>query len=77
MRFGRRAAEMTEQTIWYEVADLTDPADEPYMVLRIDTAARRENGVEGTVVSLHWTRQEAQTAAQKLTDGLRRSEQRR
>lgn len=58
---------MTQQTIWYQVADLNNPSAEPYMVLRIDTSVRRGTGVEGEVVSLHWTRDEADTRAAELS----------
>lgn len=55
---------MTERTIWYAVADLTNPEAEPFAVLSIDTTVAHEGGVEGTVVSLHWSRDEAQ----RITD---------
>lgn len=58
---------MTDQTVWYVVADLTDPVAEPFAVLSVDTSIRREGGVEGTVVSLHWQRAEAENAARALT----------
>lgn len=56
------------RTIFYEVAEINDPADEPFMVLRIDVTARRGNGVEGTVQSLHRTREEASARARELTE---------
>lgn len=59
---------MTQQTIWYQVADLTDPTAEPYMVLRIDASVRRgATGVEGEVISLHWSRDEAEARAAALS----------
>lgn len=57
---------MTEQTVWYQVADINDPAAEPFMVLRIDTSVRRGTGCEGEVISLHWTRDEAEARAAAL-----------
>lgn len=54
---------MTDRTIWYVVADLIGPAGEPFAVLSVDTCARRDGGVEGTVVSLHWERDKAQQIA--------------
>lgn len=56
------------RTIFYEVAELNNPADEPFMVVRIDVAARRGNGVEGVVQSLHRTREEASARAKELTE---------
>lgn len=52
--------------IWHGVFDLHHPAPEPYAVLRVDTDARREDGVEGVVISLHHDRSEAQ----RIADGL-------
>jgi len=55
-----------ERTVWHVVADLNNPPAEPFMVLRVDTSVRREIGVEGSVVSLHWTREEAERACLAL-----------
>lgn len=60
---------MTERTVWYVVADLNAPAAEPFAVLSVDTSVRREDGVEGTVVSLHWQREEAERIASEFNDG--------
>ena len=50
--------------VFYEVATLNDPiVNPPFAVVRIDTDKRVEGGVEGIVVSLHHTREEAQAAA--------------
>jgi hypothetical protein len=36
---------MTEQTVWYVVADLTNPGDaEPFAILSVDTSVKREGG---------------------------------
>jgi hypothetical protein len=59
---------MTAQTIWYEVFDLHQPAPEPFAVIKIDTSIRKESGVEGTVVSLHWDRGHATDVARALTE---------
>lgn len=56
------------RTIFYEVADLNQPAPEPFAVIRIDVAKRNGNGVEGTIQSLHWTREEASARAKELTE---------
>lgn len=56
------------RTVWHIVADLNNPTAEPFMVLRVDTSVRRESGVEGTVVSFHWMREEAERAAHDLDD---------
>ena len=58
---------MIQQTIWYQVADVHNPSAEPYMVLRIDTSIRREGGVQEEVISLHWTRDEAEARATTLS----------
>lgn len=57
------------RTIWYAVADLTSPAAEPYAVLSVDTSIKRDNGVEGTVVSLHWQREEAERIVHEFNNG--------
>jgi hypothetical protein len=55
---------MSEQTVFYEVATLdvafTDPS---FALIRIDAAKRMGSGVEGIVVSRHWTKPEAEAAA--------------
>ena len=48
--------------IFYEVATLDDPADEPFALIRIDTDKRVGAGCEGVVVSHHWTKEEAKAA---------------
>jgi hypothetical protein len=55
---------MTNQTVWHIVVDVTDPHSEPFMVVRVDTSARCGNGCEGVVISLHWTRSEAEVEAE-------------
>jgi hypothetical protein len=57
---------MSEQTIWHMVADLNEPKAEPFAVIRTDTSIRKGNGVEGTIVSLHWLREEAEAVAHDL-----------
>ena len=56
------------RTIFYEVADLIKPAAEPFMVVRIDVAIRKGAGCEGTVMSLHWQRNEAEARARELSE---------
>jgi hypothetical protein len=56
------------RTIFYEVAELTEPTAEPFMVVRINVEERKEGGVEGTIQSLHWTREQAQQSADALTE---------
>lgn len=60
---------MTERTIWYVVGDLTNPAGEPFVVMSVDTSVGREGGVEGTVVSLHWRREEAERIVHEFNNG--------
>lgn len=56
----------TEQAIWHVVADLTDPSPRPYAVIRVDTSVKSGSGVEGTVVSLHTERFEAEGECHRL-----------
>lgn len=50
--------------VFYEVATLNDPIDgPPFAVIQIDTDKQIGSGVESVVVSLHWTKSEAQDAA--------------
>lgn len=60
---------MTERTVWLLVADLTNPAEEPFAVVRVDTSVKREGGVEGTVMSVHWQREEAERIVSEFNDG--------
>jgi hypothetical protein len=60
---------MAMRTIWYVVGDLTNPVAEPYAVLSVDTSIRRGGGVEGTVVSLHWQREEAERIVHEFNNG--------
>lgn len=61
---------MTERKVWYMVGDLTDPAAEPFAVFRVDTSVRDELGaLEGTVVSLHWQREEAERVVHEFNNG--------
>lgn len=54
------------QRIWYVVAEIHNPEPYPFMVLRIDTDIKREGGVEGTVISMHSFRSEAQAMVDRL-----------
>lgn len=54
------------RTIWHMVADLHEPTAEPFAVIRADTSIRKMNGVEGTVISLHWSREEAEKICRDL-----------
>lgn len=56
------------RTIFYEVAELNEPAAEPFFVMRIDVTKRGGLGVEGIVQSLHRTRDEADARAKELTE---------
>ena len=60
---------MTKRTVWYVVADLTNPNAEPFAVLSVDTSIRRDGGVEGTVVSVHWKREEAERIVHEFNNG--------
>ncbi len=60
---------MAERTVWYVVGDLCTPGAEPYCVMSVDTSIKREGGVEGTVVSLHWQREEAERIVQEFNNG--------
>lgn len=61
---------MSERTVWYAVADITIPNDKPFAVVRVDTAVKQEGGgVEGTVVSLHDVREEAERVAHEFNNG--------
>lgn len=61
---------MTDRTVWYVVADMNAPDEaEPFAVLSVDTMAKRGDGVEGTVVSLHWHREEAERIAHEFNNG--------
>jgi hypothetical protein len=60
---------MSERTIWYAVADLTNPTAEPFAVMRVDTSVRRDGGVEGTVESLHWVCEEAERIVHEFNNG--------
>lgn len=64
-REGHRS-EMSERTIWHMVADLHNPKAEPFAVIRADTSIKSGCGVEGTVVSVHWDRAEAEYVARNL-----------
>ena len=51
-------------TVFYEVATLDcDFSDPSFALVRIDTGKRIGSGVEGIVMSRHWTRPEATDAA--------------
>lgn len=49
-------------SVFYEVAELTNQDEEPFAVIRIDTDKRAGSGVEGVVVSMHWSRRDANAA---------------
>lgn len=55
-----------KRTVWHVVADLIDPGPRPYAVIRVDTSVRSGSGVEGTVVSLHSERFEAEGECHRL-----------
>ena len=61
---------MNRRSIWYVVGDLTSPMGRPFAVLKVDTSIRRENGVEGTVISLHSQREEAERIVNEFNNGL-------
>jgi hypothetical protein len=51
--------------VFYEVATLNDPVvDPPFALIRIDTDRPMGQGVEGVIVSLHWSEDEARAAAE-------------
>ena len=57
-------------TVFYEIATINNPIAEPFAVMRIDTEKvvgdEHGTGVEGVVVSTHWTREEAEAARAPL-----------
>jgi hypothetical protein len=57
-------------TIFFIVADITAPAPEPFMVLRVDVEKRIGDGVEGVVISKHMTRAAATAAASDLQNAF-------
>lgn len=60
---------MTERTVWCVVGELSNPGSEPFCVMSVDTSVKREGGVEGTVVSLHWQREEAERVVHEFNNG--------
>lgn len=50
--------------IFYEVATLDNPSEQPFALVRVDTDRPKETGVEGVVMSLHWTKDDAAEAAE-------------
>jgi len=63
---------MTQRRVWYMVADVTEPKAEPFAVFSVDTGIIRNGGVEGTVISLHWNREEAERIVREFNDGPQR-----
>lgn len=61
--------EVPKRTVWYVLADLNKPVAEPFAVMSVDTSLKREGGVEGTVVSLHWLREEAERIVHEFNEG--------
>lgn len=66
---GQRVSQKQERVIWYVVGELSNPGAEPFCVMSVDTSIKREGGVEGTVVSLHWRREEAERIVQEFNNG--------
>lgn len=60
---------MNKRTVWYVVGELKNPSPEPFCVMSVDTSIRREGGVEGTVVSLHMVKEEAERIVHEFNDG--------
>jgi hypothetical protein len=58
-----------ERTVWYMVADLNTPSPEPFAVISVDATEKCGNGVEGTVVSLHMMREEAERIVHEFNEG--------
>lgn len=56
------------RTVWFMVAELVNPAAEPFAVMRVDTTVRKGGGVEGEVASVHWQKEEAENRAAELTE---------
>jgi len=46
------------------VGELDNPAAEPFMVLSVDPTKREGTGCKAIVMSVHWTRAEAEAAIQ-------------
>lgn len=61
---------VTDEAVFFEVADVTLPSDAPFIVVRIDTRERVEGGVVATVISKHHTRDEADKEAARLAGRL-------
>lgn len=59
---------LMERTVFFAVADLTEPVAEPYAVLRIDTDKRIGSGVQARIESLHWSRDVAQQISDDLNE---------
>lgn len=61
-------ASVNDPTVFFEVAALINPADgqKPFAVVEADTKVHQDGGVPATVISLHWTREEADLAADRL-----------
>lgn len=61
--------EVVPRTVWYAVFDLNKPAPEPFAVISVDTSVKRSGGVEGTIVSLHMIREEAERIVHEFNEG--------
>ena len=60
---------MSERTIWDVVVELRNPSPEPFAVLRVDTTKMRDGGIEGTVISLHMMKEEAERIVHEFNGG--------
>lgn len=60
---------MDQRTVWDCLIELRNPSPEPFAVLRVDTKKRRDGGIEGTIVSLHMIREEAEKAVYEFNNG--------
>jgi hypothetical protein len=61
---------MTEQRkIWRVVAELSNPSPEPFAVMEFDTSKWVGDALEGTVVSLHMMREEAEKVVFEFNEG--------
>lgn len=60
---------MGDRTIWYALIELRNPQPEPFAVMSVDITAKRDGGLEGTIVSLHDLREEAERVVHEFNNG--------
>jgi hypothetical protein len=60
---------MSERTVWYALAELRNPSPEPFAVMSVDVSGERGAPIEGTVVSLHMMKEEAERIVHEFNNG--------